>query len=208
MLVWLASYPRSGNSYVRMFLKDVFGLGSWSIYDEGGERAFDQLNKARRSDDLYIVKTHERPLTDDPAIYVVRDGRASIISYFHYLNEVENQPIPLEQVIDGNVWPGSWSEHFLTWDPEYRRNTLLLRYEIISKDTSLLANVLGPFLGLTPLGTSTLSFDELHAASPNFFRTGNDASNIKEMEPFMTRFNKLHKPLMRRLGYTTSGPAS
>lgn len=222
LLVWLASYPRSGNTYIRMLLKDVFGLGSWSLHGEGDERVFgsrsglrdivrhlntsktadELISEAQNSKEIYIIKTHERPLTDDPAIYVVRDGRASIISYFHYLNEIENFMIPLEQVIDGDVFAGSWSGHFKNWDPQFRKSTLLLRYEVISNNPRLLVKELGAFLELLPVKAFTRSFSELNAVFPEFFRAGNNKLNISEMEPFTAHFINKHGNLMRNLGYS------
>jgi hypothetical protein len=36
MIVWLASYPRSGNTFVRTLLHSAFGLESYSLHcDEG-----------------------------------------------------------------------------------------------------------------------------------------------------------------------------
>ena len=53
----------------------------------------DLINWVRRSPETYVIKTHEPPATNDPAIYIVRDGRSVIVSYFHYLNTVESQRV-------------------------------------------------------------------------------------------------------------------
>jgi Sulfotransferase domain len=189
---------------VRMVTEAVFGVTTWSMYEENGRDALNSIFDARASRELYIVKTHERPLTDDPAIYLVRDGRACISSYFHYLNEVQGLPIPLETVIRGDVWPGSWSEHYSLWDPESRHNTLLLRYEEFSRDKLQLTEVLSDFLKLKQVGKFALTFRELKVSSPNFFRTGNNESSIAEIQPHLKQFEELHGPLMRRLGYGMS----
>jgi hypothetical protein len=34
VLLWLASYPRSGNTFLRLVLKAVFGMGSYTAYRE------------------------------------------------------------------------------------------------------------------------------------------------------------------------------
>lgn len=34
MIVWLASYPRSGNTYLRMLLHQLHGLKTYSVYDD------------------------------------------------------------------------------------------------------------------------------------------------------------------------------
>lgn len=102
MFLWLASYPRSGNTFCRMLLHRVFGLHSYSIYNRGlgkedlnklptallvGEammdRSIDEMDKAR---EVCFVKTHELP--DDtiyPTLYLARDGRDVLVSYAHFI---------------------------------------------------------------------------------------------------------------------------
>src|SRR6476620_3314267 len=107
MLIWLASYPRSGNTFVRAVLNDVFGIKARTLTGIGDDRVFssrlgvvvavgplqsatrgvDFIDKARRSQEIYFLKTHEPQLTDDPAIYIVRDGRSAVVSYFNFMNE-------------------------------------------------------------------------------------------------------------------------
>lgn len=113
MIVWLASYPRSGNSLVRDILKQCAGINSYSLYDF---RDPDRCRKCRvqgkypeelsnlidhsdaeeplwpriytcatRSREVYVIKTHEPPIDAQPVVYVQRDGRKAIISYLNYL---------------------------------------------------------------------------------------------------------------------------
>lgn len=221
MLVWLASYPRSGNTFVRVILNSVFGVKTTSLYGQGDMRVFsaqpgvmeavghfqsevqgaELIAAAQRSDRIYFVKTHEAPPTADPTIYIVRDGRSAIASYHHYLNEVEKLDVSREAVIEGKVYAGSWSDHFATWNPLERSQTLLLRYEEITRDTDGLIRQLAEFSGTAPRSAQPPSFEDLHALHPNFFRAGSDGANIAEMAPHLPRFLELHGPLMRRLGY-------
>ncbi len=222
MLVWLASYPRSGNTFVRIVLNDIFGLRTRST-GAGDAPVFsphpgvieavghvddfsaspDWIAHARASDDIHIVKTHEPALTDDPAIYIVRDGRSAIVSYYHYIRDVESQPVSMNAVIDGDVYAGSWSEHFVTWDPLRRPQTLLLRYEDIANDHAALIGSLEGFLGVARKTSATRSFASLHTIFPSFFRKGDDAANIAEAEPYMPRIIERHGGVLRDLGYLT-----
>ncbi len=34
MIVWLASYPRSGNTFFRIILNSIFGIKTYSVYDD------------------------------------------------------------------------------------------------------------------------------------------------------------------------------
>ena len=218
MIVWLASYPRSGNTFVRILLRQGFGLKTYSLH-QGDDKDFgdeklsdivghttaapehDLVSEARASSELYVIKTHQPPLTDDPAIYIVRDGRSATVSYFHYVNEGKEFKIPMEAMIDGNDFSGSWSGHYAAWEPLKRPNTLLLRYEEITRDPETAIEVIGEFLKLKGEKTVPKTFSDLQQTAPKFFRAGSDEKNIAEMTPYLGRFAAHHGRLMVELGY-------
>jgi hypothetical protein len=217
MLIWLASYPRSGNTYLRMVLHKIFGLQTYaSNSDERvfsthpgvigmvGHKSIDVdeavIQRARASDQLYVIKTHEPPLTDDPAIYIIRDGRSSVMSYFYYCNEIERLSVSLDDVICGNVYAGSWTEHFYSWLPMHRPNTLLMRYEELIINHASLINQLRDYLGIDPIVHGPMPpFSQLHGLFPHFFRSGDNCKNISEIELSLPLFLEKHGMLMRQL---------
>lgn len=224
MMLLLASYPRSGNTFLRVLLNQVFGLPSIDIHGSGAEQAFirngvmfeamggvthdldpmDFIAQARLSDRLELVKTHERPIGADPAIYLVRDGRSSIMSYYHYIRNVENLDCSLEDVIRGAVYGGSWSEHIYDWAPERRERTLLIRFENLVNDPESELGRVGQFLCLEPHIEEVVTFEWLNAAFPTFFRSGSDTNNIRELQDsgYEELFWRWHTPMMTRMGYT------
>jgi hypothetical protein len=226
MLIWLASYPRSGNTFARIILNRVFDLKTLSWSDDGDSRVFDckpgmaemaghencirrgeqLIFEAQNSNKLYIIKTHEAPLTDDPAIFIVRDGRSALVSYYHYLNEIENYRVTMNTLIDGQVYPGSWSQHFSNWRPTTRANTVILRYEQMTRKPKQTIQILGDFISAKPLASTLPNFDDLHKFHPKFFRKGDDACNICEMAPYLEQFSRAHGGLMRDLGYACDAP--
>lgn len=164
----------------------------------------DLINWVRRSPETYVIKTHEPPATSDPAIYIVRDGRSVIVSYFHYLNTVESHRVTYQDVIDGHVYGGSWSEHFYAWQPLCRPHTLLLRYEDMTTNRDRLEHQLGEFFSARPVSSLRRSFAELHRLYPDFFRRGEDNANIQELQPYLDRVLARHGSLLRDLGYTSA----
>jgi hypothetical protein len=91
--LWVASFPRSANTFLRIILYRLYGVRTSTIYDLDGvaERlgkdliAFTDrpgsLAELRASDELHFTKTHRQRDADidenDPAICLVRDpGRA------------------------------------------------------------------------------------------------------------------------------------
>ena len=213
--IWLASYPRSGNTLLRLILNQVFGLQTASVY-KGEVKSWEvapglvemighyettDANRASGSEKFNIVKTHDAPQDDGSAIFIIRDGRSAIISYFHFLRDIENLPIALEDVIAGKNWPGSWSAHYRLWDPTHRPNTLLLRYEDLKDATSSVCQQISNFLQKPQINDFKLSFDDLHKVYPKFFRGGDDARNIAEMRSNQDLFDAIHGDLMRELRY-------
>jgi hypothetical protein len=220
MIIWLASYPRSGNTFLRMLLHESFGLKSYSLAGTkeramGGEPVgqlvgdmnvnwSDELSRSLRADTgRHLVKTHEEPQSaTDPCIYVVRDGRSAVVSYHHYLREVDGLDVSLNDVIDGNVYAGSWSDHYLQWQPKTRPNTLFLRYEDITREPDRAVRELAQFFDLSPLRPFSIEFEQLHQMNAAFFRTGENASNIAQLGSAEPRFWEAHGALMSELGYS------
>jgi hypothetical protein len=220
MLIWLASYPRSGNTFVRVVLKAAFGIETRSLSGAGDDRVFSDprvadavghikserfgaelIEEARQSSELVILKTHEPPPTADSAIYIVRDGRSAIVSYHHYLSEIEHLQVDMESIIEGRVYAGSWSDHFNSWRPIDRPHTLFLRFEDMVARPDELVGRLSGFMGVQPLTTGVRSFTDLHGLFPQFFRSGSDERNIREIAPYRDLFMRRHGDLMRRLQY-------
>jgi hypothetical protein len=128
--VWLASYPRSGNTYLRSILWTCFGLQTGSIYrnDLRGDPAvsqqaghFEGAAHGQFSADflrLPLVKTHGLPVDDRKAIYIVRNGRDCCCSLQEFCQAEGHGNVSLDEIIAGRRDFGSWSAHFLAWDPE------------------------------------------------------------------------------------------
>jgi hypothetical protein len=210
-MIWLASYPRSGNTLLRLMLNRVFGIRTASAYP-GEIRFFEKTPGLTEKIGHYeisgpaaadmIIKTHGPPPDDAPALYVARNGRSAIVSYFHFTNDVLGAPASLESVIRGDIWAGSWSEHVRQWSPQIRANTVLLRYEDLVNDPARVCAKVSSFLRKDPIAEYDLDFDELRTLDPQFFRSGSDEQNIKEIIPYMDLFDSLHGDIMKSLGYS------
>jgi hypothetical protein len=209
MKVWLASYPRSGNTYARLILHRVFGLRTSSLYNEPDHRPWlAQRMGSVTLDDLngdesdLVVKTHEAPLDDSPAIYIVRDGRAAIVSYYHFLRAYSDTRPSIGELLEGSIWPGGWSDHFEAWAPLSRPRTLLLRYEDMVLRIERVIEVLAGFLNRRPIASFVQEFDQLHRLEPTLFRVADNARNVGELLPHhLAMYYRLHGDLAWRLGY-------
>lgn len=217
-VTWLASYPRSGNTLLRIILKRCFDLTSQSIYDDvefsdaalcdvvghepiGGDPA-QFLRQAQAQHRRLYVKTHELPPADrHPAIYVVRDGRAAVVSYLHYLREIMKRDVTFHDVICGKVGT-SWSRHVRAWTLPRRPGTLIVRYEDLAIGETQTLKKISAFIGVPQRQAFDISFARLHALAPDFFRTGSNRRNIAELDAGAEQlFEQMHGVTMRAMGY-------
>jgi hypothetical protein len=217
-VTWLASYPRSGNTLLRLILKQCFDLTSQSLYldqdftdpairelvghEDVGRNPRRFVHLARRAGRSLFVKTHEPPAADrHPAIYVVRDGRSAVVSHAHYLRDNLHHDITLADVIEGKAGL-SWSQHVRAWTLPLRANTLVVRYEDLAVGNRDTLNAISAFIGHPLLRGFGLSFEKLHELHPVFFRRGSDAGNIAEMNAASVRlFEQHHGDMLRATGY-------
>jgi hypothetical protein len=217
-VTWLASYPRSGNTLLRVILKHCFGLSSQSLYldqefadpavrdvvghEDVGSNARQFVAMARRTGRNLYVKTHELPPADrHPAIYVVRDGRSAVVSHAHYLRGILGRDISLAEVIQGKAGV-IWAQHVRAWTIPPRPGTLVVRYEeLVAGDHDTLARI-SAFIGLPIQRGFDVPFDRLHGLHPAFFRRGSDEANIAEMDAASLRlFEQHHGDVLRVMGY-------
>jgi hypothetical protein len=224
MIIWLASYPRSGNTLLRTVLKQTMGLSSHSdelipsrlpldaaTLDSFGAsplpEAWDAFYKtASDSNEKFLVKTHLPPKDDQPAIYVVRDGRHSLVSYLNYHRKFyPEHKGGLFELALGEDYYGGWSEHYDKW-VNGRKNVLLLRYEDLVNADSECVKAIAQFVGHdAPVVQWTNPFDKLHQASPDFFRVGDrEWKRPPEWSDLINGvFFMRHGDLMHQLGYAT-----
>ena len=165
--------------------------------------------------DLHIIKTHEMPPPDDyPAIYLVRDGRDSLVSYAHYILYTERDIgvgcdreaflRVLRQIIASNDHFGGWGRNVLAWQHR-KAPTATIRYEdLVAGPATVLQEALVS-LGQDAVlrgGESMPSFADLHSVFPWFFRRGNIGVWRDEMPADLQElFWERHREAMVRLGY-------
>lgn len=224
MIIWLASYPRSGNTLLRTVLYKTMGLESAS--DEVGEKNFLGLTEAAQrsagmieipgvwekfyqtatqSDEIVLVKTHRPPRDRQPVIHVVRDGRKASLSYSHFHQRFTSQPYPsLLDIVLGDDFYGGWSEHYRAWVG--RENTVMVRYEdLVNASSVLLRELAGQVRYSGEIIPWDNPFDQLHQENPDFFRKGEVGwQGAPDWTLWINAvFFYLHGDLMIELGYAS-----
>jgi hypothetical protein len=211
-MVWLASYPRSGNTYLRSILWTCFGLQTGSIYPndlsldvaqhvghfEGAAHGLFSADFLR----LPLVKTHEWPVDNRRAIYIVRNGRDSCCSLHQFLRATGHN-VDLDTIIAGRSYFGSWSGHFLAWDPQARPNALFLRFEQLTKDFEGTLDQLAGFLEMRPLHAAPPKLIAAPGAGPHWLSPGSTRGEAMT-DAQEAQFDRLHGHVMAQLGYPTA----
>ncbi|CAN5889931.1 hypothetical protein BH11VER1_BH11VER1_00420 [soil metagenome] len=228
MIVWLASYPRSGNTLLRTVLKQTMGLDSYPERTEWlgfiaqgttgdlsscyyGELCPSEpwevfYQKAKESPELYLVKTHEAPLDDSPAIYVMRDGRKACFSYYRYHQSyLQDLGRTLLQIVVGDDYYGDWTSHYHTWKSRQLGAPLLvLKYEDLHDASPELLGKIKTFLkrDIAP-GHWENPFEKVQQLNPQCFREGEKQwmNPAEWSDEVAWAFSLFHAPLMKKLGY-------
>lgn len=209
MLVWVASFPRSGNTYLRILLKHMYGIGTSTVYDidavaERLGRDFvgyvdrpAALDEMRDSDELHFVKTHSArhaAMSDhDRALCIVRDGRDALVSWARLriaatggdFSEELRRLIEEPRDRGPAFWDsGSWGTNVLSWSsPTAGRSHMMLFDELIEDPTAVLQEAMrtvAPELSATD-GIHIPTFEDLQRVDAGFFRRGQVGAHLTEL---------------------------
>lgn len=227
-MIWLSSYPRSGNTFFRNVLVEVYGLESSSFYDNVG--------LPENYTDYPFVKTHMLPhelVPKDksiPAVHLVRDGRDAIVSMAHQQIEIYNSDNSFRQIIreaieaaEGSYF-GGWSQNVLDW---LDRSTMVVRFEELIVDPITQVDRINSFFPLPPKNEDNLpTFEALKHGQPKYgrgkrlakdeqeeidiikksFRRGKAFGWRDELDrDLQNLFWSYHRNTMERLGYERTG---
>jgi len=228
MIVWLASYPRSGNTFLRTVLKQTFGRGSHSIYGDTHDIAADRdtremvghlelpsnfdFEEARNFPEPIFIKTHE-PFQGmdarDRALYIIRNGLAATTSYIHYLRTFSPHFFTPLEVINGHPFADSWARHVLSWQSADPDRVRTLCFEDVIKNPGAAIQSLQETSGLSPISNEVPTFQNLHTVNPAFFRKGETAGEPNSLTPLeLAYFQLINGHAMAEKGYeSVSAPS-
>lgn len=163
--IYLVSYPRSGNTWMRVLLAEIlYGKSGDSLKDIEyyiPDIHFQPLKRNVLDGDFHIVKSHSQYLRTKEMekykriIYLIRDPRDVVLSHFRYMsargyeNDLDHF---LMDWLAGRIWPTSWREHINSWTGiGMERNVAdvcVIHYEdLLSEPISQVCKILD-FIGL------------------------------------------------------------
>lgn len=221
-MIWLASFPRSGNTFFRNVLYEVYGIES-STYHQDPDRDLDK-NFAT----FQVVKTHELPANlpleyqDQPAVYLVRDGRDSLVSIAHHRKDIVAPGTDfynnlLEAILaQGGSFFGGWSENVRAWT---QKAAVVIRFEDLIEDPIREVEKLRAIIDLPQPDLEKLpTFKQLKFGQPQYgagkkakgnqtkhFRRGKAGGWRDELPPELEKLVwSIHGPTLLKWGYPPS----
>ncbi len=154
-VVWLASFPKSGNTLLRLILFHCFGQRTWSIYgQEGWCSEAEQIIGMEPGSRFVKTHTNYKPglLSKGQAIYVSRDEEGCRASHDAFYSP-------------GNYSAEKHKKHIATWQ---QRECLRLEYPTLTESLERISE----YLGLPIQGDTLPEFEALHEIDPRHFRRG------------------------------------
>ncbi len=212
MIVWLASFPRSGNTFFRIALHRLYQVPTYVVYDVDGVAeqigtdlmdARDRpgtLDEMRASPEVHFVKTHRQ--RDDPsvaeadrAICLVRDGRDCVVSWARLWTAqfTGESDYPARFAAEARAiitrrtgGTASWGQNVLSWQRTAAPQPFWVRFEDLIADprqtVETAVNATAPGLQAAESGQIP-SFDDLRDRDPGFFRAGTTGTHRTELPP-------------------------
>lgn len=153
--VFVAGYPKSGNTWVQHLLAALHaGCDLRRASDAVVQLLVPDVHATRyyqRWTTPMIFKTHELPHPRfRRVIFLVRDGRDAMVSYYHYNRATMAKPVSLhDMVIEGRgLFPSRWHEHTEAWSRNpFAAEILTVRYEDLRADAVSQLRRVATFLG-------------------------------------------------------------
>jgi len=135
--VFLISYPRSGNTWVRFMLANLLKEADETI---DFHNIHEYIPEEGRNNDIInalssprIIKSHSTYKSNYPrVIYLVRDGRDVYVSYYHYRLKKLPEGCSISEFLRlDDHKPCLWGDHVESWlsHKEQLSGILIVRYE-------------------------------------------------------------------------------
>ena len=140
--IFIAGYPKSGNTWFQNLITGIyFGVDPDLAPDTLIQELVPDIHFKkyyRRLKTPMFFKTHDLPRPEyKRVIYLVRDGRDVMVSYYHHQMAVRNGEVDfMAMVCEGEgLFPGKWHEHVRAWAANpYDAEKIVIKYEDLQED--------------------------------------------------------------------------
>ncbi len=134
--VFIAGFPKSGNTWMQSLVAGLlYGIDTEYMPDKLAQEIVPDVQARqyyKRFGTINFFKTHHLPQPHyKKVIYLVRDGRDAMVSYYHFHQKQSVNVTLQEMVKDGkHVFPDKWHEHVKQWQSNpFNAEIITIRYE-------------------------------------------------------------------------------
>lgn len=154
--VIVAGYPKSGNTWMQYLLAAAFyGLDLQVASDALVQDLVPDVHFKKFFKPYFPVtffKSHFLPRPDyRKVVYLLRDGRDAMVSYWHYLQGLDGDSIDFLKLVQTgeNLFPCQWHEHVEQWlaNP-HGAQMITVRYEDLQANPAAQLQRISEFAGL------------------------------------------------------------
>ncbi|MEL7122118.1 MAG: sulfotransferase domain-containing protein [Bacteroidota bacterium] len=134
--IFIVGFPKSGNTWMQSIISGlIYGIDTQYLSDSLAQSIVPDVHARSvytRFGYINFFKSHHLPqLNYKNVIYLVRDGRDVMVSYFAY-NKNLGINITLEEMVkEGKgIFPSKWHEHVLSWAKNpHNARIIVIKYE-------------------------------------------------------------------------------
>jgi hypothetical protein len=140
--IFIVGYPKSGNTWFQNLVAGVvhgvlpeFAPPALAILTLVPDVHYNKYYY-RYSTPTYFKSHHFPQKKYKKVVYLIRDGRDVMISYYHFLMAMQEKVDFLKLVKNGH-FPGKWHEHVEFWiSNPYAAEIMIIKYEDLKKNTA------------------------------------------------------------------------
>ncbi|WP_430934749.1 sulfotransferase domain-containing protein [Saccharicrinis sp. 156] len=210
--VFIAGFPKSGNTWMQSLVAGLlYGIDTQYMPDKLAQEIVPDVHARKyykRFGTINFFKTHHLPQPHyKKVIYLVRDGRDAMVSYYHF-NQKLGIHVSMDKMIkEGkHVFPSKWHQHVQQWQNNpYNAEIITIRYEDLQEQPLIELKKICEFVSIKrsdELLTKVIEgnrIDKMRARvketggmgnkmwtgnkGQEFFRKGKTGDYVKEMSP-------------------------
>lgn len=225
--IFIVGYPRSGHTWFQSLVAGaVFGVDPEYAHDSLIQDLVPDVEYKqffKRYGPVGYFKSHRLPRPEyRRVVYLLRDGRDAMVSYWHFLTALRG-PIDFLRLVQGEgLAPCHWHEHVEQWTANpHKAEIMIVRYEELKADP---VSVLARFCAFAQLERARVHLERVveqatfskarikeqqqgwdNTAWPSehaFIRRGEVGSHRDEMPPdVLAAFLQKAGPTLARFGY-------
>ena len=135
--IFIAGYPKSGNTWMQNLIAGVvYNLDPEDLSDSMILDLVPDVHSCRyyrRHQTPMFFKTHHLPRAEyRRVIYLLRDGRDVMVSYYHHLRALNGDAVDFSEIVrtGRHLVPSKWPDHVNAWRSNpFGAEILTVRYE-------------------------------------------------------------------------------